>query len=194
MARNSIFTVVKTIFAAGDPGSKHVTGQDYSGDIRGLDVSGGRLDVNATRFEIPTPTAALTALDFVEKVEVTNFFDRDNGSGILESINLICKDNITIGMRVHVFSQDVTVASAVNAALDISDAEIVKSLGSFIVQLGTAFTSASNRVLTKTHIGLPVFNDSSSDKRSLWFVFQVDQNTDYVTTNGLSFRVGGIRT
>lgn len=183
---------------------QHIAGEDIVGTKRAVTSSGAgdkeTLDINSrgefstSRFTITTDTSGAHAtLDFIDLVEVTNFFDRDGGFGKLTGIQMLCKNYVSSNFIVHVFSEAPTIASAANATYSVSDSENEKNIGSFIVSRGSRFDAAQNFVFSRRWIDMDVWNSDSTDQQSLWLAFVAASSVTYTTTSGLSFILTGER-
>lgn len=120
----------------------------------GMVIEGKSKIVSAT----PTlDTNVYAANDRVGSVmEFANAMDDASGTGIIVSVTVLDKATQGVALSLFLFKDIPTVASADNAALDISDAEMAKCVGVIPIATGDYVATASNTIATVRDVSLLV--------------------------------------
>lgn len=110
-------------------------------------------------------TSAYASGDFMGDVwTITDAVREDSSFSVLQDVVVLDKDLQTLGMTIHLFNESPTIASADNAALDISDTEAEKYIGSVEVVAGDySLVTASNSAANVKNIGLVLKGDSDGN-------------------------------
>jgi hypothetical protein len=118
----------------------------------GIAIEGKSKIVSAT----PTlDTSAYASGDRVGTVmQFTNAMDDSSGTGTVVSITVLDKAAQSVALSLLLFNDLPTVASADNAALDISDAEMAKCIGVIPIATGDYVSTASNSIATVRNVNL----------------------------------------
>lgn len=113
-----------------------------------------------------TPTLDTSAYASGDRVgtvmEFTNAMDDASGTGTVVSLVILDKAAQGSALTLLLFNDSPTVASADNAALDISDAEMAKCIGAIPIATGDYVTTASNSIATVRGINLLIGSTKSA--------------------------------
>lgn len=102
-------------------------------------------------------TNAYTANDQVGDLQtLTNALRTGATSCMLEAITILDKAAQSAALQIFFFNASPTIASSNNAAISITDAEMVKFIGSVTIPAANYVTTASNSAATLTNIQLPL--------------------------------------
>lgn len=127
-------------------------------------------------------------------VELTNVVDDSGGTGVITSVVVIDQAKQSSAMSLLLFKDKPTVASADNAALNISDAEMVaKCLGHVAVASGDYAGLSASSVGTVKNVQLVVTPLKSGDNRngtSLWGILMSGGTPTYASTTDLKLLIG----
>ena len=153
---------------------------------------------------IPTlDTSAYANGDFLTQFEIENVYTKGDGvTTVLELIDITDFASQNIGFDFFFFDSEPTVASSVNDALDITDSEMEKKIGSLSLAasggLNIYTSTASNSSLTTACINLPLRRREKDDidigsevvnSRSLFVVMKARGAATYLA-DSLSIRFG----
>jgi hypothetical protein len=142
---------------------------------------------------IPTlDTSAYATGDYIAKVECAGFFSGLGRAAILQSLVIVDQAKQKAALDILFFNADPTVASAVNAAIDITDAEMIaKCIGSLSVVTGDYITDlAASSLATQKNLNLLL--DASDTSQSLWLVL-VSRGSPTYAASSLSIKLGAVR-
>lgn len=161
-------------------GTLSVIRADANGRLDTID--GRRVSVSAT----PTiDTNAYSANDQVGGLQTLASAVRTGiGTCILESITILDKAAQSAAIQVLFFNASPTIASSNNAAIDITDAEMVKFIGSVTIAATDYVTTASNSASTTKNIQLPLAPASGT---SLFAVAKTTGTPTYGSASDLIF-------
>lgn len=125
-------------------------------------------------------------LGSIEEVDV----DAENGyHGVkLDSISVTDLSGNGIALDLLFFHASPTVASADNAAIDIADAEIVKFQGHVSLAATDYIATASNKIGTKSNIGLGL-KTQQSDSSGKLYVLAVARGAATFAASDLTFKL-----
>jgi hypothetical protein len=141
-------------------------------------------------------TAIYAAGDYIAKVECKNFFAKNAGAANLISLAVIDEAKQKAAFDILFFDADPTVASAVNAAIDIADSEMTaKFIGHLAVATGDYDTDLAGASLaTKSNIQLLLQGSgvSQSPSQSVFLVL-VSRGTPTYAASSLTIKLGAIR-
>ena len=135
-------------------------------------------------------TSAYTSGDRVGAIHTITGAGHGFRSAVLESIAIIDKDAQGAALKVHFFDALPTVASADNAAIDISDAEAVKYTATVSIATTDYVSTASNKlafVLPTRPIPMCLLAAHSGVASTLYAVVTTSGSPTY-TASGLVFR------
>ena len=122
-----------------------------------------------------------------ELITITQAFSGASYKGKIESITVIDAIKQKSAMRIFFFDEAPTVASADNAALDITDAEMIdKCIGKVEIAAADFKDLSACSVATVLNIGL-VFQSKSD---SLFCICQSAGTPTYGATNSLTLKIG----
>lgn len=148
-----------------------------SGDRLGTvhTISNGFRKIYRTTLDPVTPTSSIQQLQ--------------SGKVILQSITIIDQAKQSQPIDIMFFSSSPTVASADNAAIDISDAEMdAKCIG--VVSFDASYVAlAANSVASKTNIGLLLKQSASSTDNHIYAVCVIRGAATYAASS-LRFKYG----
>lgn len=149
--------------------------------------------LNAENVVVVTPTIdtnAYTSGDRLGSIqEITNVLRQDvassKGIATLKQIAITDLASQKADIDLLFFNALPTVASADNAAIDISDAEIVKFIGS--VSVGAAYIDTASNSVSTTIVdpGLKVYSASGT---SVWVVAVIRDSATYGSASDLQFK------
>lgn len=140
-------------------------------------------------------TGAHTDGDYMATVELPNALLDAGHTGILQSISVIDNDEQALGIDFLIFGDEPTVASAKNAAFDMTDANIklAKFLGKVSMVSGDYLTTTSNSIATVRNIGLVLEGIKNATARentkSIWVVL-VARGASTYAADGLTCYFG----
>lgn len=116
-------------------------------------------------------TSAYASGDYMAKGSIAGALEKNSGIAKLVSLQVLDEAKQKVAFDILFFDADPTVASAVNAAIDISDAEMAKYLGFVAVAAGDYLTDlAGSSIATKSNIQLMLEGSESSPSTSLYYV------------------------
>jgi hypothetical protein len=135
-----------------------------------------------------TDTAAYAVGDRLGSImELTNVA-ADEGRGVILRNMVILSNSVqTYTVSPLFFNELPTVASADNAAFNVSDAEMLKCVG-FIIFGANGVSTASNRILTLTATNQPLTMKCKEGSRSLWCVLRIDSGTPTFLASDLTIQ------
>ena len=114
---------------------------------------------------------------------------KKQGHVILQSITVIDQAKQSQPMTIMFFNSSPTVASADNAAIDISDAEMIAKCIGVVSFDATYLALAANSVATKTNIGLLLEQSASATDQNIYAVVVIGGAATY-TASSLLFQYG----
>lgn len=139
-------------------------------------------------------TPAYTANDQVGGIqELTNIIRQDAtmglGSAILTSVTILDKDSQNAAFNLWFFKISPTLASSDNAAMNLTDANLLLSFIG-VVSVGTTYAAgAVNSVSTTSNLNLPVFAPgTATTPTSIYVVAQTTGTPTYASTSSLVFQ------
>lgn len=137
-----------------------------------------------------TPTLDTNAYASGDRVgsvmEFTNAMDDSSGTGTIVSLTILDKAAQGSILTLLLFNDLPTIASADNAAIDISDAEMAKCIGSIPVAAADYVTTASNSIATIRNVNLLVQaakSSSNSTGKSLYGVLRSGGSPTYAASS-----------
>lgn len=114
---------------------------------------------------------------------------KKSGKCVLQSITVIDQAKQSQPFTIMFFSSSPTVASADNAAIDISDAEMIAKCIGVVSFDATYLALAGNSVATKTNIGLILKQSTSAANQHLYAVVVIGGAATYAASS-LQFQYG----
>ena len=127
-------------------------------------------------------------------VELTNAMDNSSGTGTIMSIAVVDKASQSAAFDVMFFDDLPTVASADNAALSITDAEMAaKFVGAVRVAAADYIILAANHAATVKNVGLVVSamkSETNSTGKSLFMLLRSAGTPTYTSTTDLVVTIG----
>lgn len=159
--------------------------------------------ITSSRILSVTPTLDTNAYASGDQLgslmEIDWAVDSIGGTGVLKSLSVVDKASQDIEIDVLLFSDEPTVTSSDNAALDISDAEMeAKCIGSVKVESGDYLALNANSIATKRDVGLLIQNSSKSGKveakvgKKLWAIARAGGAATYAASD-LTFKFGIVK-
>lgn len=150
----------------------------------GTAIEGKSKIVSAT----PTlDTSAYASGDRVGSViEFALAMDDSSGTGTVVSLVILDKAAAGSALSLMLFNDLPVVASADNAAIDISDAEMVKCIGVIPIATTDYVTTASNSVATVRNVNLEIGATKSADNstgRSIYGVLKSGGSPTYAASS-----------
>lgn len=148
---------------------------------------GGKTAVVAVT--LSTDTSAYASGDLIaDTQQIDAFFRKADGTGVINSINIIDEDNQGVALYVIFMSTSTSLGSE-NSAPNISDANLTAGFQG-IVSVGTAdyVTISGAKVATIKNIGLPVKAVSGTD--DIYIAVLNATGTPTFTAAGLEMRIG----
>lgn len=136
-----------------------------------------------------TPAAYAAGDQVGVAVELPNALDASGDTGTILSCVVLDKNAQAKGLSVLLFNSQPTVASADNAAVNITDAEMAaKYLGRIVVEDADYSTTAASADATKIGIGLLV--QAAAGTNSLWALVQMKSAATYASATDLVIKLG----
>jgi hypothetical protein len=136
-------------------------------------------------------TNAFSTGDYMAKGEIAGFFSGNSRAANLISLSVLDAAKQKAALDILFFKADPTVASAVNAAIDIADAEMLNYIGFLSVTTGDYATDlAASSIATLKNINLIL--DSSDSSSSLYYVL-VSRGSPTYAASSLTIKLGVIR-
>jgi hypothetical protein len=139
-----------------------------------------------------TPTLDTSAYSSGDRVgtvhTITGAGPMGFNAAVLESITVIDKDAQGVALTVLFFESLPTVASADNAAIDLSDANAAKCIGHLSIATGDYVSTASNKIACKVPaVGIPLTPGRAGVQETIYAVV-VSGGAPTYTASGLTFR------
>jgi hypothetical protein len=119
-------------------------------------------------------------------MEFSNAMDDSSGTGTIVSVTVLDKAGQGSALSLLLFNDLPTVASADNAAIDISDAEMAKCVGVIPIASGDYVTTASNSIATVRGVNLLVQSAKSANSltgKSLFGVLKSGGTPTYAASS-----------
>lgn len=126
--------------------------------------------------------------------ELPNMCDSSGSDTLtIQDVIVLDKAKQKAAFDILFFNDSPTLASADNAALSITDAEMAaKFIGRVSVAAADYKDTASNSDMTRTNIGLLV-KGAGAGRRSLWCVLQSQGTPTYTSASDLVIRIGAFQ-
>lgn len=127
-------------------------------------------------------------------VELTNALDDSSGTGTITSVSIVDKAKQASIIQLLFFRDKPVVTSVNNAALDISDAEMIdKCIGVVAFAAADYIALNVNSVATIRDVGLVISSRKSADNlngTSLWVIARSGGTPTYTSTSDLVISIG----
>ena len=108
---------------------------------------------------------------------------------VLESITVIDKDAQGAALKVHFFDALPTVASADNAAIDLTDAQAAKFIATVSIATGDYLATASNKLaFTQPTRAIPMCPSAANGVKETLYAVVTTTGSPTYTASGLVFR------
>lgn len=126
-------------------------------------------------------------------VELTNAVDDPSGTGTIVSVAVLDKSSKSAAMELLLFNDIPTVTSTDNVALNVSDAEMAKCLGSVKVLTTSYIALTANSLASVNGVNLIVRSAKSATNltgKSIWALLMSSGTPTYVGTTDLVISIG----
>ncbi len=152
-----------------------------------LGETGGKTSVVSVT--LSTDTSAYASGDLIaDTQQIDAFFRKPDGTGIINSINIIDEDNQGVALYV-IFMSTSTSLGTENSAPNISDANLTAGFQGIVAVATTDYVTISGtKVATIKNIGLPVKAVSGTD--DIYIAVLNATGTPTFTASGLEMRIG----
>ena len=156
-------------------------GENHLGEI------GGKTAVVAVT--LSTDTSAYASGDLIaDTQQIDAFFRKTDGTGVINSINIIDEDAQGVALYV-IFMSTSTSLGTENSAPNISDANLTAGFQGIVAVATTDYVTISGaKVATIRNIGLPVKAVSGTD--DIYIAVLNETGTPTFTATGLEMRIG----
>ena len=125
-------------------------------------------------------------------VTLSNAMDSTKDTGTVMSVTVIDKAEQSSDLSILFFSAEPTIASADNAALSITDAEVAaKLLGVVSVSASDYVDIGNQHVAQKTSVGLML--QSAAGSTSLYCLLLCEGTPTYASTSDLVLKIGVVQ-
>ena len=136
-------------------------------------------------------TAAYAAGDYIAKGSIANVFAGNGRAATLVSLTVLDTAKQKAAFDIFFFNADPTVASAVNAAIDIADAQMTSFIGHLSIATSDYATDlAGSSIATQKNIQLAL--DSAVDSTTLYYVL-VSRGSPTYAADSLTIKLNVVR-